>query len=426
MVNKVFVVAGGRGTRSVNPRIPKVLQDIHSGLKLIDFHLENLYRSKLWHVTFLLNYGCEEIRESLANRKNTFRNFSFRFRHDRPGESLSQLVSNAIREDTEEGDLFVVTLGDVLQNINYQKHLNHLKGTDYLGTVLVHPNLHPHESDVFEVGWHHSPPKLRLKGHERSELSPTKAVGGIYFLRSESLEFFSAETGTIAGDLLAPLHKARKLAVVNSVEYFQDTGTELRLQKAKEAVASGEYKRRGTGQPCAIFLDRDGTLVPDVGPGRLSILESEVQSEDVDAIRLANRSGIPVFLVTNQPGIAKGFLTEAKFLKTQFELEKILANQGAIIDDFEFCPHHPEIGFDGEVRELKFHCNCRKPENGMIMKLAEKHSVNLSKSYFFGDSQADEQAATKSGMHFKRVLHGTSCDFSLSKNIREAVERITQ
>lgn len=193
MVNKVFVVAGGRGTRSVNPKIPKVLQEIHSGLKLVDFHLENLYRSKLWHITFLLNYGFEEIRESLANRESTYRNFSFRFRHDKPDESLSQVVSNAIREDTEEGDLIVVTLGDVLQNINYQKHLSHLRGTDYLGTVLVHPNLHPHESDVFEVGWHQSPPKLRLKGHERSELNPTKQSAASTFC-DRNLWNFSPET----------------------------------------------------------------------------------------------------------------------------------------------------------------------------------------------------------------------------------------
>ena len=75
-----------------------------------------------------------------------------------------------------------------------------------------------------------------------------------------------------------------------------------------------------------------------------------------------------------------------------------LGESGAYVDDIFYCPHHPEKGFKGEIKNLKINCNCRKPNNGMLIEASKKHNIDLSKSWIIGDSYSDISAGQKSAL----------------------------
>ena len=134
----------------------------------------------------------------------------------------------------------------------------------------------------------------------------------------------------------------------------------------------------------AVFLDRDGTMIADVG---YLATPSGVQlfPWTVDAVRSFNRAGLPVVVITNQAGIARGLLTEAILSDIHRELTARLAAGGAHVDAYYHCPHHP----DGVVPEYSRACDCRKPGPGMIDRAAKDLGLDPSRSFVVGDKWID-------------------------------------
>ena len=134
----------------------------------------------------------------------------------------------------------------------------------------------------------------------------------------------------------------------------------------------------------AVFLDRDGTMIHDVG--YLSRTEDvSWYAWTVDAIRLLNRAGFLVFVVTNQGGIGLGFYTEAFLRSLHVELDAVLREAGAQVDGWFYCPHHP----DARVPELRVSCDCRKPGPGMIRQAERRFEIDLARSFVVGDKWTD-------------------------------------
>lgn len=103
-------------------------------------------------------------------------------------------------------------------------------------------------------------------------------------------------------------------------------------------------------------------------------------------------------MVTNQPVIARGEVTEEELEEIHKKMETLLGLDGAYIDDIYYCPHHPDKGFEGEIPELKIECDCRKPKTGMLEKAAREHNIDLSSSIMIGDSTLDIKMAENAGM----------------------------
>jgi D-glycero-D-manno-heptose 1,7-bisphosphate phosphatase len=146
-----------------------------------------------------------------------------------------------------------------------------------------------------------------------------------------------------------------------------------------------------SAQP-AVFLDRDGTMVRDVG--YLSRREDlHWLPYTIDAIRLLNRAGFLVFVITNQGGIALGFCTEAFVRETHDEMSAFIAAAGGRVDGWFFCPHHP-LARD---RGVRVECECRKPKTGMIRQASEQFAIDLARSFVVGDKIADVDLAAGIG-----------------------------
>ena len=139
----------------------------------------------------------------------------------------------------------------------------------------------------------------------------------------------------------------------------------------------------------AAFLDRDGVLNVDRGYAYKSE-DIEMISGAAAAVRLLNKAGYYVFVVTNQSGVARGLYSEAAIEQVHRHMQDILKAEGAHIDAFYYCPHHP----DGSVKEFAIQCRCRKPEPGMLEQAAREWPVDLGRSFLIGDRDHDLAAAT--------------------------------
>jgi D-glycero-D-manno-heptose 1,7-bisphosphate phosphatase len=138
----------------------------------------------------------------------------------------------------------------------------------------------------------------------------------------------------------------------------------------------------------AAFLDRDGTLIEEVG--YLDRVERvSLYPWSIDAIRLLNRAGLRVVLVTNQSGIARGFFSEAVVEQVHAHIAAQLAEGGAHIDGYYYCPHHP----DGRVAEYSHRCECRKPGRGLVDRAVTEFGIDPLQSFVVGDRWLDVELA---------------------------------
>jgi histidinol-phosphate phosphatase family protein len=124
-----------------------------------------------------------------------------------------------------------------------------------------------------------------------------------------------------------------------------------------------------------------------------------------DAVHALNLAGYRTVLVTNQPVVAKGFTSDAELRCTHNKLETLLGMEHAFLDRIYFCPHHPEKGFPGERPALKIACNCRKPKTGMVEQAVRDLNIDLTRSWFIGDTTTDIQTARNAGI--RSILVGT-------------------
>jgi D-glycero-D-manno-heptose 1,7-bisphosphate phosphatase len=152
----------------------------------------------------------------------------------------------------------------------------------------------------------------------------------------------------------------------------------------------------------AVFLDRDGTMIEDVG--YLNRVEDiDFYPWTADAIRALNDAGLLVIVVTNQSAIARGFLTEPVLETVHAEIDRTLKAGGARITAYYYCPHHP----DGTVPPYATTCDCRKPAPGMVERAARDHGVDLSRSFVVGDKWLDVGLARATGARAVLVRTGS-------------------
>jgi len=141
----------------------------------------------------------------------------------------------------------------------------------------------------------------------------------------------------------------------------------------------------------AVFLDRDGTINKYVGFLR-NIDEFDLIDGVADAIKMINNSGYLAIVVTNQPVIARGEVKLGELQEIHNKMETLLGFHGAYLDGIYFCPHHPHKGYDGEIPELKFDCDCRKPKPGLLIQAAKDYNIDLTNSWMIGDNENDIKA----------------------------------
>ena len=149
-------------------------------------------------------------------------------------------------------------------------------------------------------------------------------------------------------------------------------------------VAVRNAKPAGKGPNRAIFLDRDGTLLVEMGYLNHPSLVTPYHFT-LDALRMAKERGFILIAVTNQSGIARGYLTEADLIEIHSRMQRILCDGGAELDGIYHCPHHPE----GTVATYSKECACRKPSPVLGERAALRFGIDLKRSFMVGDKETD-------------------------------------
>ena len=151
----------------------------------------------------------------------------------------------------------------------------------------------------------------------------------------------------------------------------------------------------------AVFLDRDGTINEQMGYIN-HVTRFQMLPRAVQAIRLLNDKDIPVVVVSNQSGLARGYFPKKVLDEVHGKMNEALIEEGAHVDGIYYCPHHPEA----KEEEYRKACDCRKPKTGLFKQAAAELDLDLVRSYVVGDRFSDLKAAANCGATGILVLTG--------------------
>ena len=147
-----------------------------------------------------------------------------------------------------------------------------------------------------------------------------------------------------------------------------------------------------------VFLDRDGVInemvyMPEHGyvDSPSNVKQFVIIKGVLKALKILKKLGYKIIIISNQPGIAKGYYNKKTFSDIKENMNKNLLKAGIVLDGEYYCLHHP----NAKLHAYKKKCSCRKPEIGLIKKAIKEHDIDKSKSFFIGDGITDIQAATK-------------------------------
>ena len=135
----------------------------------------------------------------------------------------------------------------------------------------------------------------------------------------------------------------------------------------------------------AIFIDRDGTIVRDVHYCRRPE-DCNLLATVGDGLHLLTSQEFKIIIITNQSGIARGYLTEEVLGTIHAKMKSDIEKYGARVDAIYYCPHHPDDN-----------CACRKPNTGLLEQAVKEWNINIKQSYFVGDKILDVEAANRIG-----------------------------
>ncbi len=424
------IMAGGKGTRiaSVASDIPKPMIPI-DGRPVLEHQLEILRRQGIREFIISVSHQREIIQDYFGTGELLGVHIQW-FVEEVPLGNVGALfqLRDCLKED------FLLINGDIVFDIDIQRMECFHKERDALVTIFTHPNSHPYDSGLIVADEADHVIKWITKEDQRPKYYKNRVNAGIHIISPKLLDMTRErivssydkmpEKIDLDRDVLKPLSGNEKFYCYDSPEYVKDMGTPERYESVCRDVITGRVHRKNLLRAQkAIFLDRDGTLNRYVGFLR-TVDEFELLPGVSDAIKIINDAGYLAIVITNQPVIARGEVSEAELRVIHNKMETLLGIEGAYLDDIYYCPHHPDKGYPGERPELKKKCNCRKPMPGMILAAAEKYHIDLTSSWMIGDDKNDVLAGEKAGC--KTALIGKD-DYGQDitvDSLKQAIEKI--
>ena len=435
---KTVIMAGGKGTRisTMFPDIPKPLIPIKNidGVEkpVLEWEIRSLVAQGFDDIILTVSYMHEKIQNYFGDGESVGAKIEY-FVEDTPLGNAGALFKMRSALGSEP---FLLLNADAVFDIDFKRFVRwHHDHTEALVSLFTHPNSHPYDSGLIIAEEDSSVSSWLTKEDARPEWYKNRVNAGLHVIdpvvldmtiqrtgmNPESIGTEDSQTGKfikvdLDRQILKPLCGTHKMFCYDSPEYVKDMGTPERYEQVCRDYSAGVVEAKNLKHPQkAIFLDRDGTINKYVGFLR-NIEEFELIDGVTEAIKKINESGYLCIVVTNQPVIARGEVSREQLKQIHNKMETLLGKEGAYIDGLYYCPHHPDKGFEGEVVELKFDCDCRKPKPGMLLKAAQDFNIDLSKSWMIGDGDNDVKAGVAAGCHTVKL------EQSLDDAVEDAID----
>lgn len=387
------IMAGGKGTRiaALNAEVPKPMISI-GGMPILEHQFRCLARQGCTEIILVVGHMWEQIQAYFQTGERLGVHISYII-EDAPLGTAGALyyLKDSITDD------FLLINGDIVFDVDIKRFADYHREHGGLVTLFLHPNDHPYDSGVIVTDpsmrvtrWLHKE-DARLWYHNRVN-------AGLHMVSPELLKRFLLPAKTdLDRDVLRPLVESGDLVAYDSPEYVKDMGTPRRYHEVERDLAAGIVQSKNLkNRQKAVFFDRDGTLNKYVGFLR-NIDDFELLEGAANMVKKVNAAGYLAIVVTNQPVIARGEVTWDELREIHNKMETLLGQNEAYVDDIFVCPHHPDKGFSGEIKEYKIACDCRKPKPGLLLRAAEKYNIDLSQSYMVGDTKSDMEAGRAAG-----------------------------
>ena len=409
---KALILAGGKGTRLAELTknlIPKPMVVIN-GKTILERAVMQLKRYGVTDIFMSVGFLNEKIRDHFGNGEK----FGVKIEYIVENEPLGSGGALFFVKDKIKSDL-IVCPGDVIFDVNFNKLVEYHRQKNALITLFSHPNIHPYDSDLIMTDNEMRVTEINKKNSERNFFYKNLVNAGIFVLSPETLSFFKElKAVNMEHDFVASFIESGRVFAYKSSEYVKDVGTMDRFSAAEKDLNSGIVASKNSeNKQKAIFLDRDGTINKYKG-FITDINDLELLPGVPDAIKKINASGYLAIIVSNQPVIARGECTFDEVNAMFDKIETLLGKSGAYIDGIYYCPHHPHSGYDGEVKELKIKCDCRKPEIGMLKKAEKDFNLDLKKCIMIGDGELDVKTGKNAGIPTVLVKTGIKEELSIA------------
>lgn len=391
---RVVIMAGGKGTRisSVASDIPKPMIKI-DGTPVLEREIRCLKEQGFDDLIITVSHLGHIIMNYFGDGANFGVHIEY-FVEEHPLGNAGALfeLKDKLTED------FLLLNADAIFDIDFNRIVKFHKEKGGLVTLFTHPNSHPYDSGLIIADKTGAVKQWLTKEDARPKYYKNRVNAGLHVVSPDILAVRPEGVKVdLDRQLLKPLAGTGTMFCYDSPEYVKDMGTPDRYEAvckdfADGVVAGKNLKRKQK----AIFLDRDGTINKYVGFLR-NIDDFELLPGVAEAIGKINRSGYLAIVITNQPVIARGEVSWDELQQIHNKMETLLGLEGVYLDGIYFCPHHQHKGYKGEIPELKFDCDCRKPKPGMLLKATEDFNIDLSQSWMIGDGENDIKAGLAAG-----------------------------
>lgn len=391
---KVVIMAGGKGTRisELFPDIPKPMIPV-CGVPVLEREICSLKEQGFTDIILTVGYKANVIMDYFNDGAKLGVHIEY-FVEKQPLGNAGALfqLKDKLTED------FLLLNADAMFNVDFNRFVNFHKEHKGLVTLFTHPNNHPYDSGLIIANKDKQVEKWLAKEDDRPEYYQNRVNAGLHVISPEVLNMqITTEKVDLDRQVLKPLCDTGTMYCYDSPEYVKDMGTPDRFEGVCKDFKNGIVEGRNLkNKQKAIFIDWDGTINKYVGFLR-DTEQFELLEGVSEAIKTINQSGYLAVVVTNQPVIARGEVTYDGLQEIHNKMETLLGKDGAYLDGIYFCPHHPDSGYEGEIKELKFECQCRKPKPGMLLKAAQDLNIDLHQSWMIGDGKNDIQAGKNAG-----------------------------
>lgn len=400
------VLAGGKGVRLssiTKDEIPKPMARI-AGKPVLEHIVERLKENGIDSIYFMLGHLSDCITAYFGDGSG----FGVNIEYVIEPQPLGSGGGLYFLKDKIEGD-FLVCSGDTVFDIDIERMYRYHTERNALITMFTHPNAHPYDSDLIITDCDNRVTNIDKKGLTRDYYYHNNVNASFVIADKSTLRYFDElRKINLEHDFIAHFIPQGGVYAYRSCEYIKDVGTPERFYSAERDLQTGKPCTRNLSRKQkAVFLDRDGTI--NKYKGFISNADDiELLDGVASAVKELNASEYLAIIVSNQPVIARGEASFADVEEMFKKIETLLGEEGAYVDGYYYCPHHPDKGFDGEVAELKIACDCRKPSVGMLTKATIDYNLDLQDCVMVGDGNSDVLTARNAGIPCVKVNTGVT------------------